>query len=165
MLFQNWRQCEKWSNFAKIKHRCVKAWLYFNGPNQRLSANKICKCKILSFHEEGWKPVIENLRRCCRGWIVFTHEAVVDDNFVRKWKIRKSVVGIHINQMYPHSMCQETPTGFSLCVNIWLQKWLDSHLDKTKRLALGIRSFPIFEEQNLIVSLKISTRRADRSEF
>ena len=44
--------------------------------------------------------------------IVFTRKAVVDETFIRKsTNLCKSIVGIDVSQLYPHSMCQPMPTG------------------------------------------------------
>ena len=44
--------------------------------------------------------------------IVFTRQAVVDENFLRKsTNLCKSNVGIDASQLYPYSMCQQMPTG------------------------------------------------------
>ena len=47
-------------------------------------------------------------------------------------------------------------------VGIWTQKQVDSHLDKTRRAALRIWSFPTSNEQDQSVKLKASLQQADR---
>ena len=44
--------------------------------------------------------------------IVFTSKAVAKETFMRKSNnLRKSIVGIDADQLYPYSMCQDMPTG------------------------------------------------------
>ena len=47
-------------------------------------------------------------------------------------------------------------------VGIWIQKRVDSHLEKTRRAALKIWSCLIFNEKDLIMNLRASTLQADR---
>ena len=50
-------------------------------------------------------------------------------------------------------------------VGISIQKWLDSHLDKTRPAALKIWSCPISNKQDQIVKLKASLQQADRKKL
>ena len=52
-----------------------------------------------------------------------------------------------------------------ICVGISIQKPVDSHLDKTRPVALKIWSYLIFNEQDLIVKLRASTLQADRKKL
>ena len=47
-------------------------------------------------------------------------------------------------------------------IGIWIQKRVDSHLDKTRPEALKIWSCPISNEQDQNVKLKASLQQADR---
>ena len=113
---------------------------------------------------EGDKDLLEKIREIVVGGpsIVFTRKAVVDETFIRKSaNICKSIVGIDASQLYPYSMCQPCLPVF-ICIGIWTQKRVDSHLDKTSRAALRIWSCPISKEQSQNVKLKASLQQADR---
>ena len=56
-------------------------------------------------------------------------------------------------------MCQTMPVGTSI------QKPVDSHLDKTRPVALKIWSCLIFNVQDLIVKLRASTLQADKTKL
>ena len=50
-------------------------------------------------------------------------------------------------------------------VGIWIRKRVDSHLDKTRPIALKIWSSLVFNVQHLIVKLRASTLQADRKKL
>ena len=63
---------------------------------------------------EGDKDLLQKVREDVVGCpsIVFARKGVVDETFFRKsTNICKSTVGIDASQLYPYSMCQNTPTG------------------------------------------------------
>ena len=104
--------------------------------------------------------------------------------------IREDVVGVHLSflhakqllmkllsgglQTYANLMLELMPAKYTLtrCANpcppvflrvgISIQKPVDSHLDKTRPVALKIRSCLIFNVQDLIVKLRAFTLQADR---
>ena len=111
---------------------------------------------------EGDKDLLEKIRDVVGGSsIVFTRRADVDETFFRKSNLCKSIVGIHASQLYPYSMCHPVPTVF-IRVGIRTQEQVDSYLDKTRPAALKIWSYPISNEQDLIVKLRASILQADR---
>ena len=83
-------------------------------PNlANICLHKSTDAKFYPFRE-GDKDFLEKIRQDVVGGrsIVFTHEAVVDETFIRKsTKICKSIVGIDASQLYPYSMCQLMPAG------------------------------------------------------
>ena len=81
--------------------------------------------------------------------IVFTRKAVVDDEtFTRdSSNVCKSVVGIDASQLYPHSMCEDKPTG--LCT-----RWeFDSDMQQFKGRHNRSRNF-----ENMVMSYYEETR-------
>ena len=125
--------------------------------------HKSTDAKFYPFTEGDKRPFGKKMRRCC-WWstIVFTRKAVVDETFIRKSaNICKSIVGIGASQLYSYSRCQPMPTGLYR-VGIWIQKRVDSHLDKTRPAALRIWSCPISNAQEQNVKLKASLQQADR---
>ena len=63
---------------------------------------------------------------------------------------------------YTPTQCANPCPPVFIRVGISIQKPVDSHLDKTKPVALKIWSCLIFNEQDLIVKLRASTLQADR---
>ena len=63
---------------------------------------------------------------------------------------------------YTPTRCANPCPLVFICVGISIQKLVDSHLDKTKPVALKIWSCLIFNEQDLIVKLRASMLQADR---
>ena len=115
---------------------------------------------------EGDKDLLEKFQEDVAGGssIVFTHKAVVDENFNGKsTKKRKSIVGIDASQLQPYSMCQPMPSFYTVGMSI--QKPVRSHLDNTKPVALKIWSCVTFNVQDLIVKLRASTLQADRTKL
>ena len=119
--------------------------------------------QIFPFTERG-KDLLQKIRVDMVGGpsIVFTRKAVVDKTFIRKsTNLCKSIVDLDTSQLYPHSMCQLTPT------RIYTRWDLDREtgrfiLDRTRPAALKIWSILIFNEQNLNVKLKASIQQVDR---
>ena len=112
------------------------------------------------------KTFWKNSRRCC-WWSIycFYTQSSCRWNFYRKSRnLCKSIVGIDASQLFPYSMCQPMPTGL-IRVGIWIQKRVDSHLDKTRPAALKIWSFPISNEQDQNVKLKSSLQQVDRKKL
>ena len=64
--------------------------------------------------------------------------------------------------IYTHTRCVNLRPPFFIGIGISIQEPRDSHFDKTRLAALKIRSWLIFNEQDLIVNLKVSTLQADR---
>ena len=62
---------------------------------------------------EGDKDLLEKIREDVVGGPsnVFTRKAFVDEIYIRRTNICKSIVGIDVSQLYPYSMCQPMPTG------------------------------------------------------
>ena len=77
-------------------------------------------------------------------------------------------------QIYANQLLGLTPANYipTRCVNpclsvfirvgIWIQKRVDSHLDKTRPAALKIWSCPFSNEQDQNVKFKASLQQADR---
>ena len=80
--------------------------------------------------------------------IVFTRKAVVDQSFIRNSEnLRKSIVGVDANQLYPISMCQEMPTGL-------YTRWeLDTDSQKFRARTNRSRTF-----ENMVMSYPQSER-------
>ena len=126
-------------------------------------STQIYRGKNLSLDIGREKPIGKNREDVVDGpSIVFTRKAVVDETFIRKsTNICQSVVRIDASQLYSCSMCQPMPTGL---YTRWIpiQKAVDSHLDKTRTVALKTWSCLIFNKQDLIVKLRASTLQADK---
>ena len=116
---------------------------------------------------EREKDLLEKTREDVVGGpsIVFTREAVVEETFIRSsTNICKSNVGIDVSQPYPYSITNPCPPVFER-VGISIHKPVYSHLDKTRPVALKIRSWLIFNVQDLIVKLRASKQQADRKKL
>ena len=75
--------------------------------------HKTTDSKFYPFTEND-KELLEKIRQDTIGGpsIVFTHEAVVDETFIRKsTELCNSIVGMGESQLYPYSICQPMPTG------------------------------------------------------
>ena len=88
--------------------------LSFSLPNlANICLHKSTDSKFHPFTESN-KNLLDKIREdmVCGPSIVFTRDAVVDENFLRKpTKLCKSIVCIDARQLYPYSMCQPMPTG------------------------------------------------------
>ena len=100
---------------------------------------------------EGDTDLLQKIREDMVGGptIVFTHKAVVDKPFIRKWtNLCKSVVGIDASQLYLYSICQTMPTGL-------YTRWdLDTETGRIIPRQNDTRSF-----ENIVMSCFQRTRR------
>ena len=126
---------------------------------------KSTDAKFYSFTEEG-KDLLEKIPEDVVGGPsnVFTLKAVIDETFIRKYtNICKSIVLlVFMPANYIPTRCVNPCPPVFIRVGISIQKPVDSHLDKTKPVALKIWSWLIFKEQDMIVKLNASTLQADR---
>ena len=111
---------------------------------------------------EGDEDLLQKIREVFGGpSIVFTRKAVVDETFLRKsTNICKSIVRIDAN--YIPTRCVNPCQPVFIRVRIWIQKRVDSHLDKTRPSALKTWSYLIFNEQDLIAKLTAFKLQADK---
>ena len=94
--------------------------------------------------------------------IVFTRKAVVFEAFFGSLQTYANLLlGLTLADYIP-TRCVNPCLPVLIRVGIWTQKRVDSHLDKTRPVALKIWSCLIFNEQDLIVKLRASTLQADR---
>ena len=114
--------------------------------------HKSTDAKFYPFTEAD-KDSMEKIREDVVGGpsIVFTRKAVVDETFIRKsTNLCRSFVGFDASQLYPTQCVNPCPPVFIL-VGIRIQKRVDSHLDKTRPVALKKWSCLSFNLQDLIV--------------
>ena len=83
-------------------------------PNLRnICRHKSIDFKFYSFFSND-NDLLEKIREVMTGGpsIVFKRKSVAIETFVRKSdNQRKSIVGIDVRQLYPYSMCQDSPAG------------------------------------------------------
>ena len=125
--------------------------------------HKSTDAKLYPF-TEGDKDLLEKVREDVVGGpsMVFTRKAVVDPTFIRT---STNICMLLLELMpanYTPTRCANPCPPVFIRVGISIQKTVDSHLDKTRPVALKKWSCLIFNVQDLIAKLRASTLQADR---
>ena len=141
MLCQLWRQGKKWLPFTTTKILMCwslvvlyKTWLTFGYTNLPKQNSIPPQREIKTLLEKILENLVSSLS------IVFARKAVVDETFIRtSTNIYKCFFRLMPANYTPTRCVNPCPTGLCTC-GISIQKPLDSHLDKTRPVALKIWS-------------------------
>ena len=97
--------------------------------------------------------------------IVFTREAIVDENFFGiQQRCAKTLLGLILSNS-TLTRCVNPCRSAFIRIRISIQRQVDLPLNKTRPSASKIRSCPIFNEQDRNVILKASALQAGRREL
>ena len=112
---------------------------------------------------EGDKELLEKLREDVVGFpsINFTRKAIVDETFFENLQTYANLLLGLMPANYLPTRCVNVCLPVFLSVGIWIQRRVDSHLDKTRPEFLKIWSCPFSHEHDQNVKLKASLKKAD----
>ena len=129
--------------------------------------HKSTVAKFYPFTEGDTDLLEKNSRRCC-WWSIYrfyTQSSCWWNFFFESLQTYANLLLRLMPANYIPTRCVKPRLPVFIRVGIWIQKCVDSHLDKTRPAALKIWSCPISNEQDQNVKLKASLQHADRKKL